>query len=152
MKYKVVRINKDTIELGDDNFNISEYPLAWVSYAKPKVGDTVLVYKSADNGVTTVAIAKSDENNEVVQSGGYYAKEKSMNKHIFIWIGTFLFGCIGVDRFMRGQIALGIIKLVTVGGGGMWSLIDFIIALVKCYGSAFSDTEEVTFINGSYGR
>ncbi|MDR0456951.1 MAG: TM2 domain-containing protein [Treponema sp.] len=57
--------------------------------------------------------------------------EKRINKHVFTWVGTFLFGGIGVDRFMRGQIGLGILKLLTVGLGGVWSLIDWIIALTK---------------------
>jgi len=80
------------------------------------------------------------------------AVQKSMNKHLFVWLGSFLFGEIGVDRFMRGQIGLGILKLLTIGGLGLWCLIDFIIALVKVYGSAFSETEEVVFIDGKYAR
>jgi len=57
--------------------------------------------------------------------------ENRINKHVYTWVGTFLFGGIGVDRFMRGQIGLGILKLITVGLGGIWSLIDWIIALTK---------------------
>ena len=58
--------------------------------------------------------------------------EKRINKHVFTWVGTFLFGAIGVDRFMRGQIIFGILKIITIGGGfGLWALIDWIIALTK---------------------
>lgn len=57
--------------------------------------------------------------------------EKRIDKNVFIWVGTFLFGEIGVDRFMRGQVGLGILKLITVGGFGIWWLIDWIIALTK---------------------
>jgi TM2 domain-containing membrane protein YozV len=57
--------------------------------------------------------------------------EKRIDKHVYTWVGTFLFGGIGVDRFMRGQVGLGILKLLTVGLGGVWSLIDWIIALTK---------------------
>ena len=81
------------------------------------------------------------------------AKIKSFNKHVFTWVGTFLFGYLGVDRFMRGQIVFGIMKLITVGGGfGIWALIDWIIALTKVYGSAFGNEENVTFINGKYAQ
>lgn len=57
--------------------------------------------------------------------------EKSINKNVYTWVGTFLFGAIGVDRFMRGQVGLGILKIITLGVGGIWTLVDWIIALTK---------------------
>jgi TM2 domain-containing membrane protein YozV len=57
--------------------------------------------------------------------------EKRINKHLFTWVGVFLFGEIGVDRFMRGQIGLGVLKLITLGGFGLWWFIDWVIALTK---------------------
>ncbi len=57
--------------------------------------------------------------------------EKSINKHLYTWVGSFLFGPLGVDRFMRGQIVLGILKLLTIGGLGIWTLFDWIVALTK---------------------
>lgn len=146
---KVLKIDGNTATIGMDNGEMKDFPIGSFQYANPLVGDEVEVYQNeADNVVTIV----KHGNTATVQNSGYYAKEKSMNKHIFVWIGTFLFGCIGVDRFMRGQIALGIIKLLTVGCWGIWGLVDWIIALVKCYGSAFNADEEVTFINGKYAR
>lgn len=78
------------------------------------------------------------------------SNERRINKHIFVWVGTFLFGGIGVDRFLRGQIGLGILKLLTAGGFGIWSLVDFIIALVKVYGDDFGSEEDVRFLDGDY--
>lgn len=82
----------------------------------------------------------------------YNTNRKSMNKHVFVWVCTFLVGSLGVDRFVRGQIGLGILKLLTCGGIGIWSLVDFIIGLVKVYGEAFANQEDVIFINGKYAR
>jgi len=44
---------------------------------------------------------------------------------------SILFGWLGVDRFMMGQVGLGIIKLITFGGFGFWWLIDVILIATK---------------------
>ena len=38
-------------------------------------------------------------------------------------------GWLGVDRFYLGKIGTGILKLLTFGGGGIWSLIDVLIII-----------------------
>lgn len=77
--------------------------------------------------------------------------EKRVDKNVFVWVGAFLLGGFGVDRFMRGQTGLGILKALTCGGCGIWALIDLIIALTKAYGP-YSTEKEITFINGDYSK
>ena len=79
--------------------------------------------------------------------------EKRFNKHMYVWVFTWLLGALGIDRFMRGQVLYGVLKLITVGGCGVWALIDWIIAMMKAYGAnAFGAEEEIVFIDGLYAK
>ncbi|WP_269078425.1 TM2 domain-containing protein [Demequina oxidasica] len=53
-------------------------------------------------------------------------------QHSFLvtWLFAWILGYLGVDRFYLGKIGTGILKLITVGGFGIWYLIDVIMVLV----------------------
>jgi TM2 domain-containing membrane protein YozV len=44
---------------------------------------------------------------------------------------SLVFGSLGVDRFIMGHVGLGILKLITFGGFGIWWLIDLILIATK---------------------
>ena len=44
---------------------------------------------------------------------------------------SFFLGVLGIDRFYLGYTGIGLAKLVTIGGLGIWALIDCVLIAVR---------------------
>ena len=90
---------------------------------------------------------------EYTYNPGYNRRRKAYrrcNKHIFTWIFNFLLCVYGVDRFARGQIGLGLLKMLTFGGFGFWYLADLIVAILESYVGPYRNQEDLEF--DQFGR
>ncbi|MBP3044441.1 Ltp family lipoprotein [Arthrobacter jiangjiafuii] len=53
----------------------------------------------------------------------------SPKSFVLTWILSLFLGGLGIDRFYLGKVGTGILKLLTFGGFGIWTLVDLIITL-----------------------
>lgn len=56
--------------------------------------------------------------------------EKSPKSFVAALILCFMLGSMGIHRFYVGKIGTGIVQLLTLGGLGIWTLIDLIMIAV----------------------
>jgi hypothetical protein len=72
---------------------------------------------------------------EVATGYVYQAKQIpgifSSKSYVTALLLSFFFGVFGVDRFYLGHVGVGLGKLFTFGGLGIWALIDFILIATK---------------------
>ena len=56
----------------------------------------------------------------------------------------FFLGAFGIHRFYVGKIGTGILMIITLGGLGIWTLIDFVMIIV----GSFKDKEGLPLHRG----
>jgi len=69
-------------------------------------------------------IMAKKKSREIVSSG------REVN-WVLCLVMSIIFGWFGVDRFIMGKIGTGILKLFTIGGLGIWWLVDIILIATK---------------------
>lgn len=71
------------------------------------------------------------------------AMEKSEKGFVPTLLLCFFLGAFGVHRFYAGKIGTGLLMLITFGGFGIWTIIDFV--MIAC--GAFKDGQGLPIKN-----
>jgi hypothetical protein len=72
-----------------------------------------------------------DSRTGVVYAASQIPGVYSDKEYIVALLLSLFLGSLGVDRFYTGHIGIGVGKLLTLGGCGIWALIDFILIAMR---------------------
>lgn len=125
---------KDSAGLNVEESQTSRTDIAWtvaIPGQQEKSADLAelrgLIQKGVLGPQSTVRDPINNQYFSLAQIPGLYSR-RSYTTALLI---SFFLGNVGVDRFYLGQTGLGIAKLLTLGGCGVWGLIDFILIALR---------------------
>jgi hypothetical protein len=105
---------------------VSQWAVQIPGQPETQVSTEQLSYWAKTRAIRPETMVRDVQNNATYpasQIPGVYS-DKSYITAVLL---SFFLGALGIDRFYTGQIGLGIGKLLTAGGCGIWALVDLIL-------------------------
>lgn len=78
-------------------------------------------------GDTTVRVGQGQQFTLAKDIPGVFSDKEWLTTVLLSW----LLGYLGVDRFYLGHTGLGVAKLLTCGGLGIWAIIDLVLIIMR---------------------
>jgi hypothetical protein len=83
--------------------------------------------------VIILFIRSRKESQRIIKALELESASSSEKDWVVTLVLSFLLGGLGIDRFYSGSVLLGVLKLFTLGGLGLWWLIDLIMLITGNY-------------------